>query len=123
MKVLKAIVVLMVLIPISCASRKEQEKVTYTNTDGLNLRYEIKDKNHGWLFINVHQDSLPFNYEVKKSIVRVMDSKSLKYKNISVFEYQINYLNSLQNYPILNKFKILYSSKRKSVFNYDSHTK
>ena len=107
----------------ACSSVKVQEKATYTITGGLKLRFEMKSKDKGWLYINGKQDSIPFNYSVTKSKKKVLENKTANYKKKLFYEYKILYPELIFiKYPILTKFKTLPALKTQSIFMYESHT-
>jgi hypothetical protein len=120
----KTIIILLALaLNVACSTIKSQEEVTYTITNGLKLRFEMKSKDSGWLYINEKQDSIPFNYSVLKSKKKVLENKTADEKKISFYEYKIFYPESIfTKYPILTKFKTLPTLKTKSIFIYKSHT-
>jgi hypothetical protein len=120
----KIIIFLLALTLITaCSSVKGQEEVTYTITDGLKLRFEMKSKDNGWLYINGEQDSIPFNYSLIKSKKKVLENKTANYKKITFYEYKILYPELIFiKYPILSKFKTLPALKTQSIFIYESHT-
>ncbi|MBF6640296.1 hypothetical protein IVB69_02265 [Flavobacterium sp. J49] len=107
---------------VSCSSKKLEEKPTYTITDGLKLKYEIKTKSNGKLYINDGRDSILFNYKVVKTKLKVIDAESNKYKRIIMFEYHIKYLGEkFKNYPVLENYLVLPTQKRKKIFEYHDH--
>jgi hypothetical protein len=115
-------IVSLTIVLCSCASRKEDKSITYTNTDGLKLRYEMEDGNTGLLYINDTQDSIPFTYTVVKRNEHTVDGKTKKYKITTIYEYHILYKeNSESHYSILKDFKVLPTLERKKTFNYESH--
>ncbi|NHM03669.1 hypothetical protein [Flavobacterium celericrescens] len=113
-------IIVLFFVLISCASMVE--KPTFTETDGLSLKYEMRTKNTGMLLIEDNKDSIPFSFTVTKSKKNVTDGKSNKQKQILLYQYHIKYdRNGIDKYPILAKFDSLPSLKRKKLFIYNSH--
>jgi len=105
---------------VSCSSVLENEKLTYTLTDGLSLKYEMQTQTNGILIIN-RVDSILFNYKLSKKRIDAISAKTLKNKKIAYYEYEINYLNfDRKEYPILlRSYTTLFSSKREKVFRFE----
>ena len=51
-------IIVLFFVLISCASMVE--KPTFTETDGLSLKYEMRTKNTGMLLIEDNKDSIQF---------------------------------------------------------------
>ena len=64
---------------ISCSSLHENEKLTYTLTDGLSLKYQMQTQTDGILIIN-NVDSILFNYKLSKKRIDVISAKTMKLK-------------------------------------------
>ncbi|HEX8576325.1 MAG TPA: hypothetical protein VF677_08535 [Flavobacterium sp.] len=112
-----------IIVCFSCTSTKKlNDKPIYTETSGLTLRFEMKNKTTGYLYIDEKKDSIFYKYKLVKTNGQFVDPKKKIMRNIRVFEYHIDYIDSnYKNYEILNKFTVLPSFKKQRLIIYKSH--
>ncbi len=123
MKTVKNSLIALTVFFVACAGNKRNNsEVTYLDTDGLSLLYEMTNGTNGLLVVN-SIDTIPFTYKVSKSNEKIIDSKTLKSKNTSIYLYHIEYSQNYSRYSVLEKFKVLPSLRRKTIFRYESHVK